>query len=330
MSAPFLTVLTTPIVPAPRRAYQRIRSALRPIVKPGVPLPPVTPFPGHYAVTRSVVEGLQTIGADFNYNPRSFDQLARVVYAPAHEALCQAIALTRERRIDYVIAGPVNGLFPSDCDGVLQSPEIDRLIVPSEWVLGFYRDEAPQLIPKTRVCPAGVDAAFWAPSAPTANRVVIYWKSGDQGFCDEVERRAARLGCETTRIRYGAYDRDRFKHALDGAVGAVFLSDFETQGLALAEAWSMDVPTAAWDPQGRAEWRGRAFVSGSSCPYLTRATGTAWRGIDDLDSALGTILRERATFHPRQWVLDHMTDAVCARILYDVIRDGALTPAGAR
>ena len=330
MSAPFLTVLTTPIVPAPRRAYQRIRSVLRPIVKPGVPLPRVAPYPGHHAVTRSVVEGLRAIGADFNHNPRSFDQLARVVYAPANEALRQAIALKRQGRVDYLIAGPVNALFPSEADGVLRSPEIDRLIVPSEWVLAFYRDDTPQLIAKTRICAAGVDETFWTPSAPVSKRVVVYWKSGDQEFCDEVERHAARLECETMRIRYGAYERDGFKRALNGAAAAVFLSDFETQGLALAEAWSMDVPTAVWDPQGRAEWRGRAFQSRSSCPHLSRATGLAWQTLEALDSALGLILRERATFHPRQWVLDHMTDAVCARILYDVIRDGALTPAGTR
>jgi hypothetical protein len=92
MPRPFLTVLTAPIHSAPRRLYQSLRSAIRPLVKPGVPLPAVSPYPGHRALVRSVVEGLRAIDADFNYNPRSFRELARVVYAPANEALRQAAA----------------------------------------------------------------------------------------------------------------------------------------------------------------------------------------------------------------------------------------------
>ena len=56
-------------------------------------------------------------------------------------------------------------------------------------------------------------------------------------------------------------------------MAGVFLSTFETQGIALAEAWSMDVPAIVWDPQGQAEWRGRTFTSRSSAPFLTPATG---------------------------------------------------------
>jgi hypothetical protein len=329
MSAPFLTVLTAPVIPGARRAYQRLRRALRPLVKAGVPLPPEAPYPGHYALTRSVVEGLRAVGADFNYNPVTFDRVARVVYAPAHEALCQAIELKQRGRVDYIVAGPVNALFPSDRDGILRRPEIDRLIVPSDWVLRLYRDE-PALLAKTSVCPAGVDPQEWTPSAPVANRVVVYWKTDDEPFCAAVERIVKRSGREPVRIRYGAYSRGDFRAALDGAAAAVFLSRFETQGLALAEAWSMNVPTAVWNPCADAEWMGRPFQSESSCPYLTPATGVAWRALEELGDALGVLTRERAECQPRQWVLDNMTDAVCARRLFGIIQTGALSMAGVR
>ena len=124
-------------------------------------------------------------------------------------------------------------------------------------------------------------------------------------------------------MRYGEYDRDTFKRVLSESFVAVFLSSFETQGLALAEAWAMDVPTLAWDPRGPTEWRGRAFVAGSSCPYLTRATGRAWNTIAELEAGLDEVTRLRGTFTPRQWVLANMTDAVCAAALYRIVRDSA-------
>jgi len=52
-------------------------------------------------------------------------------------------------------------------------------------------------------------------------------------------------------------------------------------------------------------------------------TGQRWRSLDELEPALRGMLAERATFQPRAWVLAHMTDEICARALYEIIRGGA-------
>jgi hypothetical protein len=130
MKRPFLTVLTTPIPSGRRRLYLRARRLARRFLKPDVPLPKVSPYPGHFAVVRSAVEGLRAIGADFNHDPRTFKELARVVYAPANEALRQAADLKRAGRVDFLVAGPANALFPEEADNILLDPAIDLLIVP--------------------------------------------------------------------------------------------------------------------------------------------------------------------------------------------------------
>ena len=301
---------------------------MRPLVKPGVPLPKMSPYPGHYAVVRSLVEGLRAIDADFNFNPRRTADLARVVYAPENASLRQAAALKRRGRIDYLVAGPVNALFPDEADRVLQLPEIDRLIVASEWVHGLY-GETPKLLEKSVACPCGIDARYWHRSGqPRMKTALVYWKNGDEAFCEQVERIVRACGLEPRRLRAAAgehalFGPDEYRHLLDESQLAVFLSAFETQGLALVEAWSMDVPTAVWDPQGEAEWRGKTFQAGSSAPYLTPVTGRRWRALDELEPVLHGMLADRAAFQPRAWVLAHMTDEICARALYDIIRSGA-------
>jgi glycosyltransferase involved in cell wall biosynthesis len=330
MARPFLTVLTAPIPSGSRRWYQTARRAIRPLVKPGAPLPETSPYPGHYALVRSVVEGLHAIGADFNFNPRRTRDLGRAVYAPENAALRQAAAFKRAGRIEYLAAGPVNALFADENDRVLFLPEIDRLIVASEWVKAFYED-APDLLAKIRVCPCGVDAEFWKPGPPRVrSTAVVYWKSGDVAFCEQVETIVRAAGLEPRRVQSGAGEHAHFtsaqlRSAFDEAAVAVFLSAFETQGLALAEAWSMNVPTLAWDPRGIASWRGRAFRSGSSAPYLTAATGGLWRSLDELEPLLRRTLAARESLRPRQWVLDHMTDAICSSALYSIIRDGIMS-----
>jgi hypothetical protein len=324
---PFLTVLTTPVLSASRRFYQRARGVARTILKPGAPLPATRPYPGHHALVRSVVQGFQSIGADYNFNPRTLAELARIVYAPANEALMQAAGLKRRGIVKYLVAGPVNALFPDECDAILQLPEIDLLIVPSAWTTTLY-EGLPDLVKKSLVCPCGVDAEYWKPSAIPRAGAVVYWKSGDEAFCESVEAVLRRNDFVPERIRskhgeHSLFEPSDYKKALDRAAVAVFLSSFETQGIALAEAWSMDVPTLVWDPQGDAQWRGRVFVSRSSAPYLSSSTGATWRTLEELPSLLDRAFLSPNDLRPREWVLANMTDAICGRALYEGIRSAA-------
>ncbi len=324
MSRPAFTVLTRPIPSAAERLYTRLRGVGRRILKPGIPGLAGSRYPGHYALVRSVVEGLREIGADFNFNPASRAALARIVYAPANEALLQAMALKRAGAIDFLAAGPVNALFADDCDGILQRPELDLAIVPSEWTIDFYRG-VPALVAKSRVCPCGVDVTAWTPGgSPKERAAVVYWKSGDERFCEDVEAIVRRCGLEPLRVRsrhgeHNLFTPETLRAMFDRSIFAVFLSTFETQGIALAEAWAMNVPTIVWDPRGDAEWRGRHFTSGSSAPYLTPATGIAVRDTAGLEPAIRQALATLGGFRPREWVLANMTDAICSKRLYELI-----------
>ena len=328
MPRPFLTVLTAPVPSDGARLLRGLRRMARSVVRPGVPLPVGSPYPGHFAVVRSVVEGLRAIGADFNFNPGRLSDVARVVYAPSNEALSQAITLKRAGRIDYLVAGPVNALFLDEADGIILSPEIDRHIVAHEWALELYRD-APELQAKSRACPCGVDVEWWKPAARAETRIaVVYWKSGEEAFCEQVEHIVRACGLEPRRVRsmhgeHAIFTAADYRRRLGESVIGVFLSTFETQGLALSEAWSMDVPTVVWDPQGTALWRGRSFTSRSSAPYLTPATGRTFRTLDELEPVLRGALADRAAFRPRDWMLANMTDAICSARLLAMISDGA-------
>jgi hypothetical protein len=329
MRRPFLTVLSTPVLSTPTRWRRRARSLLRPLVKPGRPPLEMPAYPGHYAVVRSVVEGLRAIGADFNFNPARFGEIGHVVYAPTNDALRQAAALKRARKIERLVAGPANALYANEDGGILLTPEIDLWIAACEWVIDIYRAEAPQLVPKTRVCPCGVDTAAWAPSgAPRRPRALVYWKSGDEAWRQDVEQAVRACGLEPVVLRahpgeHAHFDRATYRAILDEAVVGVFLSSFETQGIALLEAWSMDLPTVVWNPCGTAEWLGRSFHAGSSCPYLTPSTGLTFGALPELMPALRRALEHRSQFSPRAWVLEHMTDALRAAALYRIIEESA-------
>ena len=156
-------------------------------------------------------------------------------------------------------------MFADESDGILQMPEIDRVDRRARVGARVLPRRAGAARQEPRPCPCGVDtevveAVRRAEGTATA---VVYWKSGDEAFCEQVEAIVRRCGLEPRRLQslHGEHAHvppADYRRLLDGAAIGVFLSTFETQGLALAEAWSMDVPTLVWDPQGEAEWRGRS------------------------------------------------------------------------
>jgi hypothetical protein len=116
-------------------------------------------------------------------------------------------------------------------------------------------------------------------------------------------------------LNYGDHRRDKyrqhqFRAMLDRAYACIFLSYDEPQGIAATEAWSMDVPTFAY--------RADNVRDIATVPYMTPDTGRYWSEVDELLGLLASFSPDR--FRPRRWVLENMTDAVCARQLIELTR----------
>jgi hypothetical protein len=277
---------------------------------------------GPQAVLASLVRGLEVIGAPFALNPRTVRSAGTVGVLSDLEALRRAIAWRRDGTAARLIAGPNLVVLPSDAPELMTAPEVDQILVPSEWVRELYEADSPQLTGRVSVWPAGVDATRWQPHAVAAagageRRALLYRKvvngqeeelDGALAAADAILRGA---GFSTTTLTYGAFSPRQYRRALRATDVLVFFSPTESQGLALAEAWAADVPTLVWD-RGRLEYRGRVYVS-SSAPYLSAATGRPFADAPQLAELVGRWDALRAELEPRAWVLAHMTDEVCAR-----------------
>ena len=83
---PELTILTDP-VPYGRHFFvepaKQIARRVRNIVSPRPRYKRSVKYRGHFAVTRSMVEGLQKIGVRSNYNPQRLAEVGEVVVVPA-------------------------------------------------------------------------------------------------------------------------------------------------------------------------------------------------------------------------------------------------------
>lgn len=312
---PAVTVLTHPFGNAPslRNALASTRTFVRRAV--------YRRGHGPYAAYRSVIRGLRALGVHYNANPVLGNVGRTVVVTEGFDALRRAIEWKRMGRCSTLLALPI-GDFPSDDNGAMLSPEIDACLMPSEWLYTAWTEDAPVLRDRMRIWAAGVEERYWVAGEGRksgSRSVLVYWKTEERAFCQAVENLLRSCGWVPTTIRYGAHTQRQFRQLLSEAAFAVFISRSETQGIALAEAWSCDVPTLAWNP-GELTYRGRRFSVVSSCPYLTRDTGREWRSLTDLERLL-TESQRLQECAPRNWVLHHMTDEVRTRELLGIAKD---------
>ncbi|MEK7760957.1 MAG: glycosyltransferase [Nitrospirota bacterium] len=323
-----LTVLTQPVPTSPvgdGTFLSQPSAALCRLVETVFPGKAI--YGGHPAVTRSVVEGLARLGVRHRYNPKYLDQVGRVVLVLAGlDTLQQAIAWKRAGRISTLLAGPNIVVRPTEYDGLIAAPEIDACIVPSQWVGTAYEEDAPTLAGRIKVWAAGVDERYWngLRRHASSKTVLLYQKSAPEELGFTCERLIRSMGWSPVRVGYGCYKKDEYREVLASSVFAVFLSRSESQGLALAEAWAMNVPTLVWDP-GEFTFEGRRYSTVSACPYLTSETGLSWETVTELEDVLTHVDDVVTSKAPRQWVLDHMTDEIAARNLLSMIETGRRT-----
>lgn len=320
---PILTILTDP-VPFGRYAategiknvLRRTRNAIR------SPLPYAhSSYRGHFAVTRSLVEGLRKIGANANYNPRSLSEVAdTVIVLSGIPALRQAVKLKRAGQIRRLLAGPNILVFPSEHDRLIASPEIDVCITPCDWTCQMYIKDCPDLQGRCVPWPAGVDTKYWSPRSEAFDRqnVLIYEKQvkGAVGPVDGYVNILQLRGYDVEVIQYGQYSAQKYLRKLRKAVLMVGFSRGESQGLAWAEAWSTDVPTLIWRNEENV-YQGRVFAC-STAPYLGAQTGLFFDALADFGGGLSYWESHRYQFRPREWVLENMSDEVCATKLLDI------------
>jgi hypothetical protein len=320
---PRLTVLTDPVPHGyelfrenGKRAARYVRDLF---VKRNYNNHPV--YRGHFAVTRSLVQGLTNINADFNYNPRSVKSISEnVIILSGVRTLQQAINLKKAGIIKKIYAGPNIVVFLQDHECILSSVEVDYIVTPSEWIVDLYSEDDSRIRERCVVWPAGVDTEYWKPNNYNkCKRILFFIKQSSSLVCsvdpyiDYIKKR----GWNIDIIRYRRYTHDEYLNKLNDSCLLIGFSSSESQGMAWNEAWSANVPTMIWKNDSSV-FDGRRFKS-SAAPYLNDSNGVFFEGINDFIDKF--IKWEGGEIHmsPREWSIKYMSDDVLARKMYNEV-----------
>lgn len=266
---------------------------------------------GPDAVKESLIRGLKESGVSF-----SLDELKpaeNVVVLSGVSALKRMVEAKKAGLIKKLIAGPNIVVDPKDVSGVICDEVIDIILTPSSWTAAYWKSSAPEIAEKIRVWPAGVSINQ---ASTKTGQIVIYDKMLDHDLLQKVKLEVEKYSSKPALIfTYGSFKRAEYIKALKTAPAMIYLSRSESQGLALFEAWSHDVPTIV----NRSEtWQTKDHVWKSpliNAPYLNDHLGYIFESPSDIER----LLEKVKDIHPKSFCDQNFSDTVSARKLLELL-----------
>ena len=271
---------------------------------------------GHYAVTRSLLVGLKKNKISFNYNPIFNFQINNLVLVlDGVDNLRNAIKLKKSNKIQKIHVGPnvITRAIDSNC--IITNPFIDSIIVPSKWVELFYKDDLPEL--------SKMNFIIWAAGVKLENKrknkkiisCLIYYKSGELDLAYKIKDFLHNQNLVVYFVKYGKYNKNDYINLLQKSTFSIFISESESQGIAMFESWACDVPSFVWSNPKKVNILNKVISYHSTSPYLNRENGVFFNDFDDFVTVYYDNINNLNDFKARSFIQKMYTDEQSVKYL---------------
>jgi len=272
---------------------------------------------GPEAVRQSLFTGFKELGVEFSFNARVNRPIEVACVLSGVKTLRWAIGLKKKGLIKKIIAGPNIAVSPKEENGLLEHSSIDKVVVPSCWIRDFYLTLSPSLAEKIQVWPAGVTVP---PKTAKKKKYdfLVYNKIGENILFLDIREFLKGNDANFKIITYGKFNQKEYFELLDESKYEIYLSESESQGLAMFEAWARDVPTLVWErgfwQKGANSWNG--FTTSE---YLTKQEGLRFKDFKEFKVLFLKLSREK--FSPREYISKNFTNRIGAKNYLTVINN---------
>lgn len=268
-------------------------------------------YSGPDAVLDSLALGLTELHIPFEINP------LKPKYDNIH--VLSGIQALRDRiknKLDTqtLIAGPTLVVTPNDEDKIISNKKIDIILTPSDWVKDFYESISPEIKDKTFSWPAGVTIPN---ETTTSKEILILKKNIDPEIFTKVKEILTSKKISFKTLEYGTFKKSEYLELLKNTSYLIYLQKSESQGIALQEAWSYNVPTLVYQntefKHESCSWKDEKIAA----PYLSEDAGLFFT-LETFDGIISTL--ESLHFKPKEYCRENLSNQKCAEKLLNIIQ----------
>lgn len=267
---------------------------------------------GPRKVVKNLLLGLDEIGCPYVTNAALEATPLLWIHDDPH-ALKATLELAKP---PLILAGPNIYTLPSELPYIKKDFPLIWLH-PAPWVAKFWETFQSQRLPSA-IWPVGIDTKVFSPINTNKKELVLVYNK--QRSTSEVNTVCEALEGQNERFQvltYGNYQEAEYQKLLKEAKALIWVGRSESQGIALLEALSMNVPILVWDVEKFGQWSGPGqatfsmaqlnFSPVTAAPYFDETCGLRFTNKAEINEQLTKFLDKLSTFTPRLYIENHLS-----------------------
>jgi hypothetical protein len=262
-------------------------------------------------VIKNLKLGLEKLDIPYKENPSTIDKDDKVIALQWHP-------LVSSVNPENLLIGPNVCTLPIDNEFIM-SKKYKKVLVPSEWIKNKYKRWIPE--EKIFVWPVGIDTDYFNDKSTIEKTIdcLIYHKRRSFEDLTFVTKMLKQYNQTFDIIEYGNYSEIDFINKVSKSKYVFMLDNCESQGIAIQEIMSMNVPMFVWDVKQWAD-RGEEFkVEASSIPYWDERCGMYETKIESIHQTFNLFLQKFGFFNPRSYILENLTLEKQAKEIIEIL-----------
>ena len=252
------------------------------------------------------------------YDLNSFD----AVFSP-----CEIIDVSKFPNIKFIF-GPHCCLFPKEKNLSLVKGKNSIYIQPSYWPIEFWHNidsstKELNLLPFA----FGVDTNKFINVKNLSDRscVFVYYKNRHPFELEFIKDKLNNLNINYKIFSYtNRYNEQEYLDYLQNSKYGIWVGAHESQGFALEEALSCNVPLLVWNIKLMCQEVGSSYDSNleaTTIPYWSESCGEFFYEMSEFEDKFNLFISKLSEYNPRDFIINNLSVNVCEKNLIDIVNN---------
>ena len=194
----------------------------------------------------------------------------------------------------------------------------------SSWVVQLWKNNNITDGLKIVEIPFGVDTHRFNCIKPINERtnVILYYKHRSPSELEFIKRSLASNGISFRIFSYDSrYNEDDYINYLQNTKYCIWLDAHESQGFALQEALSCDVPLLVWNIKSMNQEYGSSYdvIPATTIPYWDERCGEYFYEEHEFEKTFTLFISKLETYKPREFIIEKLSLDKCEEKLIDFV-----------
>jgi hypothetical protein len=199
-------------------------------------------------------------------------------------------------------------------------------IQPSEWASDVWKNNTLCNDIKIKTLPFGVDTKKFneVNTIGLREKVFIYFKRRNPNELNFLLRFLKSKNVEIKLFDYcSRYSEEEYLHYLQNSKYGIWLDAHESQGFALEEALSCNVPLLVWNVTSMNQEHGSIYsdIHATTIPYWDDRCGEYFYKFEELENTYNLFMSKLNTYKPREYILENLSMEICEKKLINIVEN---------